>query len=57
MYFGVICHKQDYKKEHRRLIKILQELDGNVGPDDLWPWSQWDPREVNYKNLERNQWV
>ena len=55
MYFGVNCHKQDYKKEHGQLIKILKELDGNAGPNDWWPWYQWDPREVNYKILERNQ--
>ena len=33
---------------------MLQELDGNAGPEDWWPWFQWDPREVNYKLPERN---
>lgn len=54
MYFGVCCNKQEHKREWSQLRNILQELDGNVGPEDWWPWIHWDPREFNYKNPKRN---
>ena len=54
MYFGVCCSKQDHKREHRQLRDILRNLGGNDGPEDWWPWIQWDSRKFNYKNPERN---
>ena len=54
MYFGVYCVKKDDKREHGRLTNMLQELDGNSGPDDEWPWYQYDRREVNFKHPARH---
>ena len=58
MYFGVRCSAQDSKSEHRRLKKLLAELEGNADANnDWWPWYQWAPgdldlRQPNRKHLE-----
>ena len=53
LYFGVYCSKEHHRREHNRLRKILDGLEGNDGPEDEWPWFKWVPGELDLRNPTR----
>lgn len=54
MYFGVHCSVQDFKSEHRRLRKLLADLEGNADlNNEWWPWYQWAPGDIDLRQPNR----
>lgn len=51
IYFGVWCSK---KMHYRRIEDAMKDLDGQP-PEDEWPWWQWAPSGINFRNPKQRE--